>query len=280
MTRTPVHTSAFPDLSETEFRLFNRLIYDRSGIHLEVQKIPLVRARLLKRLRALGITSFKKYYDFLMQNDSGEEQVQLLNAISTNLTQFFRDAEHFDFLKTTFFPKWSKEARIRILSAGCSTGEEAYSIAMSAREFFGHAAQTKVRIDAGDISTRVLDQALKGVYRAANLKAVSRERLQDFFLQGTGAYNGLVAVAPEVKSMVEFRYLNLMKPLAADVHYHAIFCRNVAIYFDRATQQAVFQRLSTGLVEGGTLFLGQSESMASSSGTFKYVQAAVYENRK
>lgn len=281
MTHTPPNAPGAPELSESDYRLFSRLIYDRSGINLGDQKSSLVRARLLKRLRALGLPSFRKYYEFVTQKDAtGQEQVHMLNAISTNMTQFFRDETHFDYLKKTFFPRWKNEPQLRILSAGCSTGEEPYSIAITAREYFGNAASTKVRINAGDICTKVLGQATNGVYRIADVRPILKERLKASFLQGTGTCEGLVAVAPEVKSLVEFRYLNLMEPLTVTEPFHAVFCRNVAIYFDRATQYAVFHRLSQVLVNGGTLFLGHSESMASSSCGYQYIQPAVYENQK
>lgn len=269
-----------PELNDSEFKLLSNLIYERSGIHLGEQKMALVRARLLKRLRALNLPTFRKYYDYVTRNDaSGQEEVQLLNAISTNLTEFFREPKHFDYLTKMFFPKWQDEARIRILSAGCSTGEEPYSIAITAREFFGEAARGKVQIEAGDISTRVLSHAINGIYPARAVKNLPQDLLRSSFLRGTGSCEGLVAIAPMVKELVEFRHLNLMQPFDTQGPYHAIFCRNVAIYFDRETQQDVFQRMSQVLVVGGTLFLGHSESMVSSNRNYAHIQPAVYERR-
>jgi chemotaxis protein methyltransferase CheR len=274
-------TQTLPDLTETEFRLLSRLIYQQSGINLGDQKQPLMRARLAKRLRVLGLPTFRKYYDYVTRHDEGgKEMIQMLDAISTNLTEFFREPHHFTYLKNVLFPRLRREPSVRILCAGCSTGEEPYSVAIVARESFSDAAQIKVRITAGDISTRALARAEAGLYAIDRLRGIPMERLCSSFLRGTGSSEGLAAVAPEVKALIEFQHFNLMEPLPYESHFDAVFCRNVAIYFDKKTQLEVFGRLARCLKPGGTLFLGHSESMASSNMGFRYVQPAVYELSK
>jgi chemotaxis protein methyltransferase CheR len=267
-----------PELSPSEFERLSRLIYDRSGIHLNEHKHALVRARLGKRLRALKLPSFKAYLQLLSESGSeGVETIHLLDAISTNLTEFFREPRHFEYLAQTFFPRWKDEPVLRILSAGCSTGEEPYTIALCAREFFGLGAAKRVRILAGDLSTRVLAIARKGVYSAARLRHLPAARVKLGFLKGTGSSDGLYAVAPELRELVSFRRLNLLQLPELGTHFHAIFCRNVTIYFDRPTQQGVFRSCRDRLLPGGTFFLGHSESMLSQHDGFRYVQPTVYE---
>jgi chemotaxis protein methyltransferase CheR len=268
-----------PDMGEREFTLLSRLIYESSGINLGEQKQSLLRARLTKRLRALGLRTFKQYHFYVTQCDtSGQELTHMLDAVSTNLTEFFREPAHFAYLKDVFFPRWKEQPQIRILSAGCSTGEEPYSIAICAQEYFGAAAR-KVQIVAGDICTRVLARAKSGVYNAQRVNAIPRERLRAAFLRGVGSNDGFVAIAPELRECVEFVQLNLSEPLDVRGPFHGIFCRNVAIYFDKATQTRVFANLGRLLVRGGTLFVGHAESLISATHDFSYVQPAVYQRQ-
>lgn len=273
-------TTRMPDLSDREFNLLSRLIYECSGINLGQQKHSLLRARLSKRLRVLGLQSFKQYYFFITQCDpDGRELTHMLDAISTNLTEFFREPAHFDYLKHTLFPRLKDQPAIRILSAGCSTGEEPYSISICAEEYFG-AAANKVQIIAGDVCTRVLAKAQAGIYNASRISALSRERVRGCFLRGVGSNQGLVAVTPEIRDRVSFMHLNLAEPLDVSGPFHAIFCRNVAIYFDRPTQMRVFEGLGRALVPGGILFVGHAESLISAAHEFSYVQPAVYQRHR
>lgn len=268
------------DMSQREFKLLSQLIYDWTGINLSDYKQPLLRSRLGKRMRALGLKTFSEYYDVVAgEGLHGAESIQMVDAISTNLTGFFREPAHFDFLKRVFFSHWKKEPCIRILSAGCSSGEEPYSIAICAREAFGESAISKVRITAGDISSRMLARAKSGVYPLKSVQTLPLERLHAHFLQGSGSMKGMVAVAPEVKTLIDFQRLNLSEPLPFDTHFHAIFCRNVAIYFDRPTQQKLVAQFSEALLPHGTLFLGHSESMFTENRHFSYIQPTVYERR-
>jgi chemotaxis protein methyltransferase CheR len=277
MNATSDVTYSTPELKEREYTLLSRLVYECSGINLGEQKQPLLRARLAKRLRALGLKTFKQYYFHLTQCDpDGSELTHMLDAVSTNLTEFFREPAHFDYLKKTFFPRWKDQSVIRILSAGCSTGEEPYSIAISAHEYFGVGSK-KVQIVGGDVCTRALAKARAGIYSATRVASLPRERMHTFFLRGVGSNNGLVAVTPEIRQSVEFIQLNLAESLTFDAPFHAIFCRNVAIYFDKQTQTRVFQSLGQLLVSGGNLFVGHAESLISSTNNYVYVQPAVYQ---
>ena len=280
MTSTILAAQINPELSDREFMKLSQLIHELSGINLGEHKQSLLRARLVKRLRALGIPTFTDYYDFVTQGDSsGEESIHMLDAISTNLTEFFREPAHFDYLKDVFFRRWKNEPVIKILSAGCSTGEEAYSIAICNREVFGESASLKLKIVAGDICTRALARAKAGIYDTDKIKSISPQRLRANFMYGTGSSRGLVCVSPEVRSSVEFMHLNLTEPLHFNGPFHAIFCRNVAIYFNKATQAQVFEKLGRSLLPGGTMFVGHAESLTTFSRGFAYVQPAVYERR-
>jgi len=279
MSTVCVMTNTTPEISEREFALLSRLIYECSGINLGTQKQSLLRARLAHRLRALGFSSFKQYYTFVTECDlDGRELTRMLDAISTNLTEFFREPAHFDYMREVFFPRWNGEPVVRILSAGCSTGEEPYSIAICAHEFFGTAVG-KIRITAGDISTRALARAKAGIYRVDRVESVPGVRLRSSFLRGVGCSDGLVAIAPEIKACVEFAHLNVAEPFAFEQRFHGIFFRNVAIYFDRETQRRVFDRLGQMLVPGGNLFVGHAESLIAADNKFTYVQPSVYELR-
>ena len=272
---------SIPELSERDFKLLSRLIHDHSGISLGEHKQSLVRARVVRRLRALGIPTFKKYYDYVTQDKDGQDEIRhLLDAISTNLTEFFREPAHFEYLKRVLFPRWKNEPQIRILSAGCSTGEEPYSIAICAKETFGAGGMNNVRIVAGDLCTRVLARAKAGVYELNKLKSLTGERLHGSFLKGTGSNTGLVSVIPDLRASIEFLHLNLTEPFPIDVAFHAIFCRNVAIYFDRPTRAKVFEKLGRQLVPGGTLFVGHAESLTEYSRDYEYVQPSVYLRKR
>jgi chemotaxis protein methyltransferase CheR len=275
---TQVEACMTPELTEREFQAFRRLIHERSGIHLSDNKLALVRARLAKRLRALGVTSFGEYYEIVTaRGPAAAESMQMIDAISTNLTKFFREPEHFDYLGRHVFNRFESAGVIRILCAGCSTGEEPYTIAMTALEHLGSAAQSRVRITALDISTAVLARAAEGIYTTERLEALPADVIQKYFVRGLAGNAGLYRVKNTLKAMIEFSRANLTEPLKLRHSFHVIFCRNVAIYFDRATQRKLAEQFRALLVPGGTLFVGHSESLLSAGRQFKYVQPAVYE---
>ncbi len=270
------------ELSPRDFQKFRALIYEQCGINLHDGKMELVRARLSKRLRQTGHTSFRSYYDFLVNDASGEELILMLNAISTNLTSFFRESKHFDFLTQEVFPNFSHRLNlahsemIHVWSAGCSTGEEPYSLAISFLEYFGHEAQRFVKILATDISTQVLSTATSGVYPASRVGNISQAMLRKYFQKGHGNMTGYIRLKPEIRKMVEFKRFNLMDSFSCRDKFHVIFCRNVMIYFDKGFQEVLVNKYYDSIKGGGYFFIGHSESLMKLNHRFKYVKPTVY----
>ena len=273
---------AFSELSDIDFRRFSALIYEKCGIHLRGGKKELVRARLSKRMREAGFEDFKAYYRFLTQDESGNELVMMLDAISTNLTSFFREEKHFDFLENDIFPTYvaELEAGIRrrrlFWSAGCSSGEEAYSLAICLLEHFGDEAGRHMKVLATDISTKVLAQAGSGVYRASRLDRVPNALLRKYFQRGYGKQEGYFRVKPLLKEVVEFRRVNLMEPFTFKRRFDLILCRNVMIYFDRTAQAALVNKFYDALRGGGYLFVGHSETLTGIDHPFTYVKPSIF----
>ncbi len=272
----------FAELSDVDFRRFSALVYEKCGIHLRHGKKELVRARLGKRLREGGFKDFKAYYRFLTQDDSGNEVVKMLDAISTNLTGFFREERHFDFLQNNIFPSYvgDREAgcrsRRRFWSAGCSSGEEPYSLSMCLLEYFGDGSGHDIKVLATDISATVLAQASSGVYRAARLEKVPNALLRKYFHRGYGKQEGYFRVKPLLKEVVQFRRLNLMESFVFKQGFDLILCRNVMIYFDRNTQAALVNKFYDVLRDGGYLFIGHSETLTGIDHRFTYIRPSIY----
>jgi chemotaxis protein methyltransferase CheR len=255
-------------ISDSEFTAIRDRIYREAGISLSESKRALVCSRLVKRLRELGLTNYAEYHDYLEFRDpDGAERQEMINCLTTNKTDFFREPHHFAFLRETVFPEVVKRAargeprKLRIWSAACSMGDEPYSIAMEAMDYPGFARGWDIRILASDISTRVLRTAQLGAYPLERIAPVATERRQKYFLKGTGKLNGLCQVRPEVKRLIAFRQVNLVEgPWPIRTNFDIIFCRNVIIYFDQPTQRSVLQKLAERLHGGGYLMLGHSES--------------------
>ena len=241
---------------ERDFRRIAALIRARAGIHLGDHKRDMVYSRLARRLRTLGLADFRAYLD-LVEADEAEAQA-FVNALTTNLTSFFREPHHFDALADLLRAGVRTPATIWCCAA--STGEEPYSIAMTACEALGTDAPP-VRILATDIDTQVLETAAAGVYPIERIASLSPARRRRFFLQGTGANAGLCKVKPELRALVEFRPLNLLDDdYGLRGGFAAVFCRNVMIYFDKPTQRAVLARIVPLLAPGAPLYAGHSES--------------------
>ena len=270
-------TTPPPELSDRDLTTIMRLVYEKSGISLHAGKRALVTARLQKRLRHGGFGSFKEYVRHLKADRSGEELTQMLDAIATNHTAFFREPEHFDFLADVVLPPLhARRAGAPILgwSAACSTGEEPYTIAITALERFG-AGAGQIRLLASDLSTKALAQAARGVYTAERVAGLPRHLVLKYFEKGVGTERGLVQVADAVRQLVEFRQLNLLEsPPGPKVDF--IFCRNVFIYFDRQIQQQVIQTLEDRLTPGGYLFTSHSESLNGLRHGLTWVAPAIY----
>jgi chemotaxis protein methyltransferase CheR len=254
-------------LSQQEFDLLRELAHRQAGIHLGPHKKEMLKARLLKRLRTLGFKSFLEYYSHLQhRDDAGDERVQFVNALTTNVTEFFREEHHFRFLREQWLPSLRAGAtsnRLRIWSAGCSTGEEPYSIAMAVREGLGPACPAwDVRILASDIDSDALQRAADGIYPQEKLAQVPVPLHARYFLCGTGKFTGKVRVRPQLQEWLTFRRMSLVEPAwPIYTRFDAIFCRNVLIYFNRADQERVLKRLLEYLDDSGLLFLGHSEGV-------------------
>lgn len=249
--------------SDADFRALAQFAYEQAGIALADSKRNLVYSRLSRRLRSLGLTSFRQYRDYLSANTS--ELEGFLNAISTNLTKFFREAHHFEHFRThvaaAFVQGAGASRRLRVWSAGCSTGEEPYTIAVVLKHAVDDAHRRDVRILATDIDTDVLGKASRGLYPASSLNEVPKSYWEYFEPVDTDGENRNVLVNEDVRSLIAFRRLNLMDAWPFAGKFDAIFCRNVMIYFDAATKAALVERMTQKLVPGGWLYIGHSESL-------------------
>lgn len=260
-------------LSDTHFRRISELIYQRAGIVLADHKREMVYNRLVRRLRILGLNDFGSYMALLESDTNSAEWQAFINALTTNLTAFFREAHH--------FPILAEHARSRpnnysVWSTAASTGEEPYSIAMTLSEALGP-RMSSCRIQASDIDTQVLEKATAGVYRHEELRTLSPQQLQKFFLKGTGPHSGLVRVRPELAQMVVFQQLNLLaNQWQLNGPFDAIFCRNVMIYFDKETQEKILRRFVPLLKPGGLMFAGHSENFSQISREFYLRGQTVY----
>jgi len=267
------------DLTDAQFEQIRRLIKRQCGIHLNEGKKDLVRGRLAKRLRVLGFDSFRLYLEHLDADASGSELTALLDAISTNQTSFFREPAHFEYLQRAVLPRVAArgDRRLRVWSAGCSSGEEPYSIAITLREGLGELDAWDARVLATDISTRVLAGARRAVYGEDRVAAISPLLRSRYFVCTQTRPRRQYGVVPAVRKLVHFARLNLMDSWPMRGPFDVIFCRNVMIYFDRPTRQRLIGRFAGLLAKGGTLFVGHSESLTGIQHPLRYVQPTVYE---
>lgn len=260
-------------LNDRDFATVRQLISEYAGIKLSTQKRNMVYNRLLRRLRARGVGNFGDYLQ-LVQSDDRDEREAFVNALTTNLTAFFREPHHFELLAAHATQRAHKRgAPLRCWSSACSTGEEVWSIAMVLRE-----AGCAGEVLGTDIDTDVLNTAQAGVYRSERTATLPAERLRKHFLRGTGANDGLVSVRPELRSVARFAQLNLQSPAwPAMERFDVIFCRNVVIYFDRDFQRKLLTRLADLLVPGGLLMVGHSESFPSAHPGFRSCGRTAYQ---
>jgi len=267
------------ELSDRNFKQFSRLVAENCGINLHAGKKELVRARLSKRLRATGCRDFNTYIQFLKGDADGKELLLLLDAISTNETSFFREPKHFEFLKTDVFPalKALSPKRLQFWSAGCSSGEEPYSLVMWLWEHFEGIDSWDLKILATDISTKVLAQAESGVYPDRRLSQMPKHQIRKYFQRGFGSREGYFRVKQSIKDKVVFRRQNLMEPFGSGPEFQLILCRNVMIYFDRETRQALIGNFYNCLKPGGYLMMGHAESLNGMNHRFRYIQPNVYQ---
>ena len=267
------------EFTDRDFERIRKLVKDETGIALSESKRDMVYGRLAKRLRHLELRTFEEYCRAVVDGGS-EELVNLVNAITTNLTFFFRQPEHFEFLEKTLLPQLagvrSRSRRIRLWSAGCSTGEEPYSAAIVARELFDPRRGWDVRILATDLDTNVLERAMEGVYAEEQLRLMTPRRRSRWFRPTSRNGKPVFAVDPELRDMITFRQLNLMHGWPMRGPLDAIFCRNVVIYFDMPTQRVLFERFADLLADEGNLFVGYSESLFRITRAFDFVERGIY----
>jgi chemotaxis protein methyltransferase CheR len=267
-------------LEPREFQQISRLAHERFGLELKPGKEALVSSRLGKRLRQRGFQSFDQYYRHVLADKTGEALIELIDSLTTNHTSFLRERAHFEFLARAVKEELGSAPRLEIWSAACSSGEEPYSIAMCVSSALAESKEKNraVRILATDISTRVLGIARRGVYRAERFSELPENWRRAYLLRGQGESKGFYKVKPELARLVEFERLNLIETFAHHRLFHVIFCRNVMMYFDRATQQDIVQRLSACLEPGGYLLVGHSESLTGVRHGLRYLRPATYRN--
>ena len=261
--------------SRRDFEEVRKMIYDHAGIALSDAKEDMVYSRLARRLRATGRRSFQEYLALIRAGDSAEWEA-FVNSLTTNLTDFFREAHHFDILRD--FLKTRRERPIVLWSAASSTGEEPYSMAMTALEALGGGSPS-LQILASDLDTNVLRKGEEGVYSLDRLNKLSEARQRQFFLRGTGEKDGMARVKPELREMVKFFRLNLLDAIwSIRQPLDAIFCRNVMIYFDKPTQYAILKKMKPLLKPDGLLFVGHSEALYHATDLFRLRGQTVYEH--
>jgi len=268
--------------SDRDFQRLRQLISRETGIVITDAKRQMVYSRLVRRLRALDIKDFRDYCELLEDDISGEVG-EFINAITTNLTAFFREPHHFSYLQNVVIPELlcrnTGSRRIRIWSAGCSTGEEPYSIAIALAEVIPPGGHWDWRILATDIDTDVLDTAESGIFPQERATGMSHARLHRWFSRGSGANKGMVRVSSELRDRITFRRLNLLEEWPVRGPIDVQFCRNVVIYFDKETQRTIFERFADRMVSGSCLFVGHSESLFKVTDRFESTGQTIYRKR-
>jgi len=275
----PEQKREFP-YTRNDFNHLCALVDSHTGIQLGDGKEDMLYGRISRRIRKVGVTSFKAYISLLEQDEDGVEFGEFINAVTTNLTSFFREAHHFDYLKKTLLPdlmqKNRASRRIRIWSAGSSTGEEPYSIAMMVAETMPQGWDVKIL--ATDLDTDVLAHGERGVYDDTRVEGLDKAVVKRWFSKSS-SHPGKVRVKPELQELIYFKQLNLLKDWPMKGPIDIIFCRNVIIYFDMPTKQKLMNRYADLLVDGGHLFLGHSEAMNNMSTRFVLDGKSVYSKR-
>lgn len=262
-----------------DFEFLRALANQHTGIVVNDDKFDMFYSRLSRRVRALGMNNFAQYCNYLKDGKDSGETTELINAITTNLTAFFRENHHFEYLRDSAIPERMRAAgtsrEIAIWSAGCSTGEEPYSLAMTLAEMGGLLAGWDVGITATDIDSNVLAKASGGVYAVDRVNGIEKSSLRRWFMKGTGKQEGYVRIKPELRRYIEFRLLNLMQSWHEEPK-DIIFCRNVIIYFDKESKKKLVERYADTLKPGGYLFIGHSESLFKVSDRFELIGNTVY----
>jgi chemotaxis protein methyltransferase CheR len=269
-------------LTEDEFEKLSSFIYRESGIKMPPVKITMLQSRLQKRLRHLNIRSFGEYIDYVFSDKGGDSEIiHMLDVVSTNKTDFFREPMHFDYLSLNILPEKAElltGSPLRIWSAGCSSGEEAFTLAMVLSEYN---CKNRFKIDFSilgtDISTDILQKAVNAVYKEERIEGIPTELRKKYFLKSRDPKNRTVRIIPELRNKVSWRRLNFMESYYdLKDKYEIVFCRNVLIYFDRATQESVINKICMHLKKGGYFFLGHSESIMGMDLPLEAIKPTIY----
>ncbi|MDF3820073.1 protein-glutamate O-methyltransferase CheR [Leptospira sp. 96542] len=275
-------------IGEPEFEFIKDLIYKQAGIFLAPHKKIMVQSRLNARLRLLGIANYEDYVNRLKKDPkfANEEMQELINRITTNKTDFFRENHHFEFLKNEYFPKLEEDSKtngqksLRIWCSAASTGEEPYSIAITVYDYFQTKPGWNCKIMASDIDTQVLNTAKQGIYKEDRLEPVSESLKSKHFTKQIQKDQVFYEAKSHLKSLIEFKQINLLHhPFPIGEKLDLIFCRNVVIYFDKTTQKTLFQRFEECLKPKGFLILGHSETMFGISDSFKFLGHTIYQKK-
>jgi chemotaxis protein methyltransferase CheR len=273
----PVLSGSEVPLTAEEFERICTILFKQSAIVLKTGKEGLVRSRLARHVRRLGLGSYTEYLDAVDADASGRERSDMIDSLTTNKTSFYREGAHFEYLQETVLPQlFATRERVRIWSAGCSSGEEPYTLAMLLHEVVRDPAQRGARILATDLSSKVLAMAREAAYPEAAISELPWPGAQRYFTRVNGDAQRTLRVRDDVRSLVRFARLNLMETWPMEQGFQVIMCRNVMIYFDKQVQERLVQRFWELLAPGGHLFVGHSESLTSLKHRFSYVKPAVY----
>ena len=264
-----------------DFDFLSKTINERTGIVVSEDKFNMFYSRLSRRVRALKLGSFREYCDVVQNDRDGNETNELINAITTNLTAFFRENHHFEYLSKTVIPELqakNSDRKIKIWSAGCSTGEEPYSLAITLKES-SLSPQWDLQLQATDLDSNVLETASRGIYAMSRVEGMSQQRLKRWFYRGKGSQQGMVKVKPELNRIISFAQLNLMDNWRVEPQ-DIIFCRNVIIYFNKETKARLVEKYANSLKPGGYLFIGHSESLYKITDRFELIGNTIYRKVK
>lgn len=280
--KTPPRKQPGRSMSDKDYKKFSEFIHAECGIKLPPSKKTMIEARLQKRLRALDIKDYKSYCEYLFSPRGMEQELHnLINVVTTNTTSFFREPKHFDFLSARVLPEWferyGSSRQLMIWSAGCSAGMEPYTLAIVLSEFAEQNPGFRFSILATDISSNVLESALRGVYTEEQVATIPQNLKRKYLLRSKDRKKRLVRIVPELRRMIRFRRLNFMEDFNFREKMDIIFCRNVIIYFDRPTQEVLLAKFCNNIRQGGNLFIGHSESLAGMALPLQQIAPTIYK---
>ena len=279
-----VNTTREYEFTEKDFNKLRKIANNHTGIIVTDDKYDMYYARLVKRIRVLGLRSFAEYVKYLDAN-MATEFTPFIDSITTNLTSFFREPHHFEMMKSTIIPELCTRSDtvqgLKVWSAGCSTGEEPYTLAITLLEGLeAIRGAPKASILASDIDTTVLAKASRGIYEISRVEGLDTSIKRRWFFRGKGNNHGHVRVSPELQEIIKFKQVNLMQDWPIKERFHIIFCRNVVIYFDKPTKMKLIDRYAEQLVDGGYMILGHSESLQGMSDRFQTIGKTIYRKIK